>query len=256
MERSHEEIQGLLGAYALDAVDADEAAAVEAHLETCPRCAAEVSDHREVAAMMAYSGAPAPEGVWTKIVDSLEEPPPEMNLPRSAPADERSSTSVTDLSARRGLRQWLPLTAAAAALLVIGILAGTIVTGDGDGDARRPEVAQSIEDLARDALNDPTSTRVELQAPGDGTLTAPAAIEADGAGYLIGTSLPALDESQTYQLWGLRGGEAISLGVLGRRPGVVAFHVDGGIDALAVTAEVSPGVPQSVNPAVLFGSFA
>ena len=257
MERSHEEIQELLGAYALDAVDADEAAAVEAHLGTCPRCAAEVADHREVAAMMAYSGAAAPEGVWTKIVESLEEPPPEMKLPISTPADERPAASVTDLSSRRGLRQWVPMTAVAAALLVIGLVAGALFLGDsGAGDDPPRELAGSIEDLAREALNDPSSTTVELKAPADGTLKATAAIEADGNGYLVGTSLPALDESQTYQLWGLRGDEAISLGVLGRRPGVVAFHLDEGIDALAVTAEVSPGVPQSANPALLFGSFA
>lgn len=256
MERSHEEIQELLGAYALDAVDADEAAAVEAHLQTCPRCAAEVADHREVAAMMAYSGAPAPEGVWTKIVEALEEPPPEMNLPISAPGGERPAAPVTDLSTRRGLRQWIPMTAVAAALLVIGLVAGAVFVGDGDGDAPQEQAISTLDDLAREALNDPSSTRVELAAPGNGSTTATAAVEADGSGYLIGTSLPALDESQTYQLWGLRGDEKISLGVLGRRPGVVAFHLDDGLDALAVTAEVAGGVPQSANPALLFGSLA
>lgn len=256
MERAHEDIQELLGAYALDAVDADEAAAVEAHLETCPRCAAEVADHREVAAMMAYSGAPAPEGIWTKIVESLEEPPPEMNLPISGPTAERPAASVTDLSSRRKLREWFPMTAVAAALLVIGLVAGALFVGDDAGDGPPPQAIGTLDDLAREALNDPSSTTVDLKAPADGTLTARAAVEADGSGYLLGTSLPALDESQTYQLWGLRGDEAISLGVLGRSPGVVAFHLDEGIDALAITTEVKGGVPQSANPPVLFGSLA
>ncbi|MER3453386.1 MAG: anti-sigma factor, partial [Acidimicrobiia bacterium] len=63
-ELSHREIDELLGAYALDAVEPDERAAVEAHLRTCSRCWAEVADHREVAAYLAHSGGPAPEGVW------------------------------------------------------------------------------------------------------------------------------------------------------------------------------------------------
>ncbi len=42
MERavSHEQVQELLGAYALDALDGDEAAPVEPHLTGCPRCTA------------------------------------------------------------------------------------------------------------------------------------------------------------------------------------------------------------------------
>jgi anti-sigma factor RsiW len=37
---SHAEASDLLGAYALDAVDGDEFAELEEHLETCPRCRA------------------------------------------------------------------------------------------------------------------------------------------------------------------------------------------------------------------------
>ena len=254
MERSHEEIQELLGVYALDAVDADEAAAVEAHLETCPRCAAEVADHREVAAMMAYTGAPAPEGVWTRIVESLEEPPPEMNLPISAPGDSPEPAPVTDLSERRQRRQWLPLGAVAAAFVLLGLVAGVLIGNANSDDPQDPQIAVSIEDLARRVLNDPSSTKVELASPDEGPLTATAAVERDGAGYLLGTSLPALDDSQTYQLWGVRGDRVISLGVLGNAPDVVAFHLDDSVDALVITSEVAGGVPQSSNPALLVGN--
>ena len=61
---SHSELEELLGAYALDAVDGDERDAVELHLRECPRCRAEVADHREVAAALAQTGGPAPDGVW------------------------------------------------------------------------------------------------------------------------------------------------------------------------------------------------
>ncbi|MEA3055576.1 MAG: hypothetical protein QOD30_1008, partial [Actinomycetota bacterium] len=52
--RSHDEIQELLGAYALDAVDPDERSDVEDHLRDCARCRAEVAEHRDTAAFLAH----------------------------------------------------------------------------------------------------------------------------------------------------------------------------------------------------------
>ncbi len=51
-ELTHVEAADLLGAYALDAVEADEREAIERHLQECPRCRAEVADHRTVASFM------------------------------------------------------------------------------------------------------------------------------------------------------------------------------------------------------------
>jgi anti-sigma factor RsiW len=68
---SHEELAELLGAYALDAVDDDEALAIEEHLAGCPRCRAEVAMHREVVAMLGNAGGVAPEGVWERIAAEL-----------------------------------------------------------------------------------------------------------------------------------------------------------------------------------------
>ncbi len=114
----------------------------------------------------------------------------------------------------------------------------------------------TIEDIARRALNDPDATKVSLASLTDESLKAEAALESDGSGYLLGTSLPALDDSETYQLWGVRsGGEAvISLGLLGHTPGAIAFHLDDNIEALVITAEVAGGVPISSNPALLVGN--
>ncbi|HRC41662.1 MAG TPA: zf-HC2 domain-containing protein, partial [Tetrasphaera sp.] len=50
----------LLGAYALDAVDADERASFEAHLATCPACADELDGLRGVLADLAESTSVAP----------------------------------------------------------------------------------------------------------------------------------------------------------------------------------------------------
>ena len=251
----HDEIAELLGAYALDAVDPDEAAAVEAHLAVCPRCAAEVADHREVAAMLAHSGAPAPEGLWTRISASLEEAPPEMDLRLTRPGS--ASDDVGDLAERRQRRsvpRWLPGAAVAAALVVVALVAGILITGDDDpaGDRSDQIATPALEDVARDVMNDSEATKVMLRSP-EGEMETQVAIGADGSGYLMGNTLPALDDSQTYQLWGITGDLVVSLGVLGPSPGVVAFRADPTLEALAITQEVAPGVVSSENPALLVG---
>ena len=61
--RPFDDIEELLGAYALDAVDPDERRQVEAFLQTSPRARAEVDQHREVAALFAFGGGEeAPAG--------------------------------------------------------------------------------------------------------------------------------------------------------------------------------------------------
>ena len=62
MERglSHAELEELLGAYALDAVDGEERELVELHLLDCPRCRAEVAEHRAVASFLGSAGVLGP----------------------------------------------------------------------------------------------------------------------------------------------------------------------------------------------------
>lgn len=267
MTYSHDEIMDLLGAYALDAVDADEREVIEAHLLTCPRCTAEVADHREVAAMLAHTGAPAPEGLWTRIQDSLEETPPAMSWPVTRPpevdattAGEGAATSdgaeVVTLDGararRRSVPRWLPAAAAAAVVLVIGLVVGGIVAGDDAQVVDRPVAAPSLEEVARRAFNDPQARTATLTTD-SGDLAAQVAIERDGTGYLLATSLPSLDPQHTYQLWGIRGDVVVSLGVLGPSPGVVAFSSDPSVELLAITREVAGGVVSSQNDPVLAG---
>jgi alkanesulfonate monooxygenase SsuD/methylene tetrahydromethanopterin reductase-like flavin-dependent oxidoreductase (luciferase family) len=70
-----------------------------------------------------------------------------------------------------------------------------------------------------------------------------------------GSRLSALPADKTYQLWGVINGQTISLGLLGRSPGVVPFSVAGGssVDAFAITAEHAGGVVHSTNQPVVAG---
>ncbi len=249
MTYSHDDIAELLGAFALDALDPDEVDVVEAHLPTCPRCMAEVVEHREVAAILAHTGAPAPDGLWEQIQHSLEEPPPAMALSvqtaePALPVDRRSS---------RPARWWLPAGLAAAAVFVlIGLFVGALVF-DGTGSSSEPPVAApTLSEVARRAFNDPQARKITLTSD-TGQASATVAIEPDGTGYLLGTSLPSLDDEHTYQLWGVYGDVVVSLGVLGRSPGVVAFATDLPVNALAITREVTGGVVASQNQPLVAG---
>src|ERR1700722_15762202 len=71
----HREIEELLAAYALDAVDVAEAAMVEAHLDGCPLCRAELDGYRETAAALGTPPAPPPAAA---AADRTDAPPPEL----------------------------------------------------------------------------------------------------------------------------------------------------------------------------------
>ena len=92
-----QDVEELLGAYALDAVDDDERRIVEDYLATNPRARAEVQQHREVATMLAFTGAPAPEGLWDRIAASIEGQPPQ-------PGPELAK--VLPVTGRRRGRSW------------------------------------------------------------------------------------------------------------------------------------------------------
>lgn len=240
---NHVEITELLGAYALDAVDGPEADQVERHLQVCPRCQAEVADHREVAAAMASAGGPAPERVWQRIVEGLEEPPPALDLDR-----------VRSLTPRRwSLPAWPVAAVAAAAAVVIAFL-GVQVAHQDDRIDRLASATErrTLQAAMNAALFDSQARRVDLRGA-DGRVFANAVVQPDGTGYLLPEGLPRLPADRTYQLWAKVDARLVSVGVLGPAPDVAAFAVDPGVTMLAVTDEQAGGVVASERPPVMSG---
>lgn len=254
------DLDELLGAYALDAVDDDERARVEDYLAINPRAAEEVRQHREVATMLAFTGMDAPDGVWARIENEIEasapEPGPELakvfalEAPDStkvvgAPETPAAPTSpVTDLTAERASRRapmWLLGAAAAVALFVAGAV---LVAGLSDDSTGNP-----LRDAYAAAEADRDSVRTELVAEGSDAV-AVGLIDQDGHGYLDASTLPPLESGLTYQLWGViaENGDVVSLGILGSTPELETFTVESEVAALAVTIEQSPGVISDGNP--------
>lgn len=230
----HAQVEELLGAFALDALEPEEATVVDDHLRECPRCRAEVAEYREAAAMLAFGGVEAPPGLWEKIQASLEEAPPKLELARVVPIERSRWRSM-------GAR----LTAAAAIVISVVALGVAVLKADA------PVHDGSIDAEIAAAAVDPDAVLVNLvSTTGAGSAKI---VLLDGRAYLADHTLPPLPADETYQVWGQRGDTFISLGVLGERPQRGQLAAAGDFEAMAITAEKKPGVVQTKQPAVVAG---
>jgi anti-sigma-K factor RskA len=241
------EIESLLGAYALDAVDEDERAEVEAHLATCPRCRAEVAAHREVAALMANGGVAAPEGLWDRIAEELS---PE--LPASAPgaADLLAQLPRPARPERRHSRVLAGVIAlAAAAVIIVALLSlkGSNLSQQLNSTRSAVGISAAVDSVL--AHQHRTITLTAANRSEDATVI----IGSGDEGYWIGSNLAQLPSSETYQLWTIvRGQSIVSLGVLGPDPEAAsAFRLAADMGRLMVTVEPEGGTPGPTTPAVI-----
>jgi hypothetical protein len=245
-ELTPDEITELLPAYALNAVDDDERAAIDDYLASHPEDGDTVADLQVAASLLAHAGGPPPEGVWERLETIISSSPPPLRLapptvltPRSAPAPETT---------RVGRRwRWLAAAAAVVALAFGGLWLAE--RGDGGGGA-----ATDMAALVATANTAPGARHLTLTDEG-GTALATAVVTADGTGYLT-SKMPPASAGHTYQLWGITRTGTISLGVLGRDPGTVAFKAAGPTTSLAITTEIAGGVPASKNAPDAVGDIA
>ena len=271
---THAEAEQLLGALALDAVEADERESVELHLETCPKCRDELRNHLEVVGLLAYAGQAAPAGLWDRIVSGLSDetsggtaetgaPVDAYILARRAGATGGSPFQHRPASGARAARttprvarslRIASLAAAACIVAILGIevahLQGRVnnLSGQLTAAGSQPTIAQ-----VDSALGVPGARKVVLDSPG-GRPALDAVILPGGEGYLYSITLAPLPRDKTYQLWGVTGAQTISYGLIGASPQqVVPFRAATGVIALAVTAEVAGGVDQSANAPVAVG---
>ena len=123
-ELSRRELDELLGAYALDALDDDEREQVEAYLDRTPEACSLVAEYRETAALLAHSGTEVPPGLWERIEQTLEEEPPQLAAPLPG--------GVVALGSRRArLRRRISVAVGvAAAVVLVGLLTVKVVQQD------------------------------------------------------------------------------------------------------------------------------
>jgi anti-sigma-K factor RskA len=238
------ELDGLLGAYALDALDTDERMRVDVYLAGNARARDEVDELRETAASLALApvdDATAPPELWDRIERTIRD---ELAPDGGSVADSGGA----DLAARRARRsvRWVSLVAAAAAV-VAAVLASQVISlhqrlDDARGTGEKDAAAAFVR------AGHATGARRLALAPAQGAEVARVVLLPDGSGYLKNDRLAHLDAEHTYQLWALTGRAdrivPISAGVLGPNPNAAAFRTSPDVHGFAITIERSPGVVQ------------
>lgn len=247
MSIDHEGLRDLVAVYALDALDDDEAATVEDHLRDCPRCREDLKGHQETAALLAYEGADAPEGLWERIAAGVTPEPEDARPPLELIVGRRSASGPTTS------RSWLWRAAAAAAVVVAAGTGVEIAHQNHRINQLSSALAdQSLLQQATSAALDPSARRLALTGA-HGSVQATAAVLPDGVGYVVDTAMPALPGDKTYQLWSLTSGRPVSAGLMGSHPSVTRFRLAPGASGVAVTVEPEGGSAQPTGPPVASG---
>lgn len=244
---SHDEAAALLGAYALDAVDEDEAALVAAHVAECPRCTAELADHIEVAGMLGNRGGDAPRELWDRISSQATRPP---GAPQATPTIVLGPTALGAKRRHRrqgSRRSWAIASSLVAVAAVTIALLGIKISSLNDKVTHLAATSQQrgIFYAEQAALLNPSTRRVLLvESPSTAHPLAEVILERSGLSYFVNDRLARLPATKTYQLWAIGGGTTVSLGLLGQGPTVVPFVVNMARrpTRLAVTVERAAGV--------------
>ena len=246
-----EELDSLLGAYALDALDAGDRARIDAYLERNAGARAEVDELRETAASLALlpaSSLDGPPELWERIAGAIA-----AERARDTPDRHTPDRDTDELAARRDRRtraQWIAPAAAAAAIVVLVALATQVASLHGQLDRAHRFGPAAVAAAFDRAAKVQGARQVGLTSKSGATL-ARVVLLPDGTGYLRGDHLTPLPVDQTYQLWAVTGSPAtsvtVSAGVLGSDPRAVIFRASGPVRAFAVTVEHAGGVVRSAQ---------
>jgi hypothetical protein len=249
----HPELKELLGAYALDAVDPDEAELVERHLAGCPECQAELAEYREVIGLMGNVRTEPPPGVWDRIVAGLQIRPAPARPDRGGTPEPPPGSARP--SGHRSVSLRLFTVVAAIAAVIVAAL-GVEVARLNSRTNRAPSAAaaQALVNAFDSASGQASARHVTLKGT-DGAEPVPAVVLTDGTAFIDGRPLPRLPDNRTYQLWGIgaNGVPPVSLAVMGQSPGIQQFGVPGGVGTLAITAEQSGGAVAPTSAPIYAG---
>lgn len=256
---NHSELEELLGAFALDAVDPDQARELEAHLADCPKCRAEVQAHRETAAMIASGDADVPTDLWERISRSIADGAPIAAVDAGTPPlAVQPATALRRNLSGRSLRDRTPIFATiglvAAAVAAIIVLSVQVSGLDSRVDRLNTALGRAgISGVVAQASLAPHAT-IDLKSSRD-VRVATVIVTKQGTAYWVTSSLRELSATRTYQLWGLSHGHFVSLGLVGPNPHRFAsFRIEAGTKKVLVTVEPEGGTPAPTSPAVASGS--
>lgn len=233
-----ENVHALTGAYALDALDAVERAAFEAHLPTCADCRTEVASLIEAAARLGAASAVTPPATLLDAVRAEVERTPQVAAPHAAGAPlaapaphEGGLAAARTRPVRR--RQWALLGAAAAVLVVAAGFGIRQATTHHD-----PLSAEQAEAVRIMAAPDMVSHDLGL---GSSHLVMS---EEMGAAAVMGGDVPDPASGSVYQVWMLHADGSMAAGpTFMPHEGDVTSVVEGDLSAVTafMVTEEPPG---------------
>lgn len=232
-----DDVAGLAGLYALDALEGHDLDRFEAYLAAHPDARAEVDEFRDTAARLASTTSAAPPAhLRAEVLGSL-----------SSVRQEPPRLDVARQRRRRDLGRRVAAVAAAVVLVVAAGFGGYVL-GD-DGASTGTEVADGVTELLA------SGDAVVLDLTGEPGMNAQLVYsEREGGAVVLARDLPGAPSGQTYELWTVRDGEPTSAGLFDAEDGVVRTVVGGEIrpgDTVAVTIEPEGGSVTPTMPIVM-----
>lgn len=196
------------------------------------------------------TSTPTAEPAEPDDIDPSGDPAPPDTLPGAAGAGGRVVSLDAQRRPRRSGRLATALVAAAAAIVMVLLGSGLLRADQRTNDAEQLAATSAsilalppLERAADLALANPANPRYVLTSETSGA-KATAVVTGTGDGFLVPDGMAVLPPDRAYQLWVIGPGGPVSLGVMGSEPRTTAFHVDGSVPMLAITNEVSGGVPS------------
>jgi type II secretory pathway pseudopilin PulG len=267
------EVEDLAALYVIDALSAEESAAVALHLATCPASHPSFAELAPLGPALARSFDPvdAPpslrERVLTAVAYTPQVPDPLPGTGAAAPAQPTPRTGPalpepTPDGGRPGLlerlfggrsRGWVAAAALGLVLVLVGVgLVSTIQRST--EEARRAELlATAVRDAASGQANVATLTGTGSAEGAAGYAVFPA----DGPGYIVITGLPQLPSDEAFQAWYIADGVPVSAGLMELSPDGLGTLMDlepaTGTSVVALTVEPRPGGEAPTSDPVVAG---
>jgi anti-sigma factor RsiW len=202
-------VHDLTAAYALDALEPDEARGFEEHLAGCERCREELASLQATAGSLAYAAEPArpPGALRARILDAARAERP----------------NVVPLRAKSSWSRPLAAIAAAAVAAAIGLAVWNVSLHDRLG-------------RAQEALHGVPLTGAKGSV-----------VVAGGSGALVVSDLAPAPAGKTYEAWVIRAGHASPAGTFAGGGRTIVIRLTRALPAgavVAVTLERAGGVAQ------------
>jgi anti-sigma-K factor RskA len=226
------DLHTLSGAYALDALSADEAEQFRRHLEACPACRDEVRELRQAAARMGASESVSPPpSLKARVLTAAD------RLPQLPP-------EVTPIERARS-RRWPARIAGAAAAVVLAVAAGLGISQLQDSD-EGSNLAQPVTQV----FEAPDAHKATVETSNGGTITVATSREL-GKMAVETKALPRLGRDRVYQIWAIHDGTPVSAGLLDDTDEGAAMAMPEAGTQVAITIEPTGGSQRPTTKPII-----